>query len=114
MGVRENKVERYLDKEVKGIGGLTRKWVSPGRDGVPDRIVIINGAVIGVEVKCTDGKLSAVQHREHARLAEVGMLVTTVYGDVGVDGFISHMHRVKDEFNSGTITSVTCLQQEYR
>jgi len=46
MGVRENKVEKYLDKEVSKIGGITRKWVCPGRDGVPDRICFINADVV--------------------------------------------------------------------
>ncbi len=39
MGVIENKVEKYLDDGVKQLGGITRKWGSPGVDGVPDRIV---------------------------------------------------------------------------
>ena len=51
MGVRENKVEKYLDAEVNRLGGITRKWVSPGRDGVPDRIIILNGHICFVEVK---------------------------------------------------------------
>jgi hypothetical protein len=88
MGVRENKVEKYLDKEVQKLGGITRKWVSPGRDGVPDRIVIIKGKVFFVEVKTTDGKLSDVQRRECDRLEDAGADVTVVYGDASVDWFI--------------------------
>ena len=88
MGVRENKVEKYLDKEVTKLGGLTRKWVSPGRDGVPDRIVIIRGDVWFIEVKTQDGKLSVRQEREHTSLKEAGAQVHTVYGEPGVDEFI--------------------------
>ena len=89
MGVRENKVEKYLDDEVKKLGGITRKWVSPGRDGVPDRIVIVAGVVTFVEVKTTgDGKLSTVQEREHRRLRDSGARVTTVHGHAGVDAFL--------------------------
>tara|TARA_R110000737_G_scaffold230712_2_gene244219 strand:- start:3125 stop:3508 length:384 start_codon:yes stop_codon:yes gene_type:complete len=91
MGVRENKVEKYLDKEVQKLGGITRKWVSPGRDGVPDRIVIIKGKVFFVEVKTTDGKLSDVQCRECNRLDKAGADVTVVYGDDGVDWFIARV-----------------------
>lgn len=114
MGVRENKIERYLDSEVLKLGGLTRKWVSPGRNGVPDRIVITNNIVVGVEVKCTDGKLSTAQIRELSRLQDASMLVTIVYGKSGVDGFITHMKRFINEFNSGTSATITYLQQEYR
>lgn len=88
MAVRENKVEKYLDKEVQKIGGLTRKWVSPGRDGVPDRIVVFNGQVIFVEVKTADGTLSKNQSREHKRLRDKGALVMTVYGQTQVDDFV--------------------------
>jgi len=91
MGVRENKVERYLDKEVVKLFGLTRKWVSPGRDGVPDRIVIVNGVVWFVEIKTTDGVLSDAQKREHIRLRNAGANVTTVSGNAGVDSFIKEL-----------------------
>lgn len=87
MGVRENKVEKYLDDRVKAAGGITRKWVSPGRDGVPDRICFIDG-VWFVEVKTRDGKLSSVQKREQGRLAQAGANVVTVYGAQGVCEFM--------------------------
>ena len=92
MGKRENKVEKYLDDEVTALGGLTRKWVSPGRDGVPDRIVRLHrwspGIVHFVEVKTNDGELSPAQLREHKRLIDAGLLVFTVYGHEGVDEYI--------------------------
>ncbi len=91
MGVRENKVEKYLDEQVTKIGGLTRKWVSPGRDGVPDRIVLYKGIVWLVEVKTVDGELSTVQVREHKRLRDCGANVTTVFGSNGVDIFVSFL-----------------------
>jgi hypothetical protein len=99
MGVRENKVEKYLDEGVKKLGGITRKWVSPGRDGIPDRIVKLprgpRSQVCRVEVKTEDGVLSPAQKREQARLREAGFWVETVYGHRGVDEFlikISTMH----------------------
>jgi len=94
MGVRENKVERYLRSEVQKLGGDTRKWVSPGRDGVPDQLVFIGRRIHLVEVKTADGKLSVAQVREHARLREHGATVVTVYGNKGVDEYIN------DIFNS--------------
>jgi len=55
MGTRENKIETYLRDQIKSLGGDTRKWVSPGRDGVPDQIVILNNVVWFVEAKTSDG-----------------------------------------------------------
>lgn len=94
MGVRENKVERYLDRQFKDIGGLTRKWVSPKYDGVPDRLCFLNGHVWLVEVKTLDGRLSDVQTREHQRLLKVGAKVRTVFGEQGVDEFMCEVHGV--------------------
>lgn len=92
MAVRENKVEKYLDKCVKDLGGITRKWVSPGRDGVPDRIVFLYRKIFFVEVKTVSGKLSTTQQREHSRLIDQGAKVFTVYGEDGVDELLKQVH----------------------
>jgi hypothetical protein len=91
MGTRENKVEKYLDKEVEKLGGITRKWVSPGRDGVPDRIIIIEGIVEFVETKTTDGKLTVPQTREIDELTRNGTKCHVVYGHTGVDAYINRL-----------------------
>jgi len=88
MGTRENKVERHLTASVEELGGVSRKWVSPGRDGVPDRIVIYKGRVVFVEVKTTGGRLSPAQAREHERLTAAGAEVVTVYGEEEVNDLI--------------------------
>lgn len=50
--MREKQVEQKLVRAVKARGGICPKWVSPGYDGVPDRIVLLPGRHIGfVEVK---------------------------------------------------------------
>lgn len=87
MGVRESNVERYLQERIKEIGGTTRKWVSPGANGVPDRIVLLSREVWFVEVKTVDGQLSPVQRREHGRLKAHGANVITLYGCGDVDRF---------------------------
>ena len=91
MGIRENNVEKYLDEQVKKLGGITRKWVSPGCDGVPDRIVITDGIVEFVEVKTVDGKLSVRQTREIEELTSNGAKCHIVYGLRGVDNYINKL-----------------------
>lgn len=91
MGVRENKVETYLHDHVTSLGGTSRKWVSPGRRGVPDRIVVLPWGIWLVEVKTTDGGLSPDQVREHQRLTDAGAKVRTVYGHAGVDQLIEEV-----------------------
>lgn len=94
MGARENKVETYLDEQVKAIGGVTRKWVSPGHDGVTDRICFVPHLPAWfVEVKTISGKLSDVQKREQQRLrnTETTSTISTVYGHADVDMLIETM-----------------------
>lgn len=93
MGVRENKVETYLKREVAEMGGLSRKFVSPGVTGVPDQMIIAQGFVWLVEVKTVDGELSPVQEREIARLRDHGAAVRVVFGVDGVDKFIAEVKR---------------------
>ena len=50
--MREIAVERNVCAQVKALGGVAWKWISPGRDGVPDRICVLpGGRVLFVEMK---------------------------------------------------------------
>lgn len=81
MDVRERDVEKMLVQGVKKLGGIAYKWVSPGNNGVPDRIVILpGGRVIFVELKTVKGRLSEVQKVQIRRLTERGCEVHTLYG----------------------------------
>jgi len=96
MGVRENKVETYLREQIKlHFNGDTRKWVSPGRDGVMDQICFINPEWY-VEVKTVDGDHETHQKREAMRLIKLGARVAIVYGNEGVDKFIFWLKHYKN------------------
>lgn len=50
--MRESVIERKFTLEVKKRGGLAVKFVSPGFDGVPDRLVFFPGGRLAfVELK---------------------------------------------------------------
>lgn len=50
--MRESAVEQNICRQVKNLGGVAWKWVSPGRSGVPDRICIFpSGRIVFVELK---------------------------------------------------------------
>ena len=92
MGRAENAVETYLHDEVIKRGGTTRKWVSPGRRGVMDRIVFLPQApVMFVEVKTLGMGLEDHQEREAASLLAVGAHahITWVAGKAGVDALLA-------------------------
>ena len=90
MGKEENRIEKYLDQEVKTLGGFTRKYTSPGRKGVPDRIVFYKG-VIFVEVKTITGVLSKLQEREIGRMRKQGAPVIIVSSTADADVLIRYM-----------------------
>ena len=58
----ERDIEKYLLRRTAERGGVAYKWVSPGRVGVADRIVVLPGGVVWfVEVKTANGRLSEMQ-----------------------------------------------------
>lgn len=86
--MREREIEKILVSEVRKLGGRAYKWVSPGNDGVPDRIVIFpDRQPIFVELKAKNGKLSALQRMQIERLRRLGQYATVVQGIGGLVQF---------------------------
>lgn len=86
MGRPEAYVEDYLRKRSKQKEWLCYKWVSPGRSGVPDDIVITDtGLVVFVECKSATGKLSELQKLTIGKLRDHGADVRVVYTREEVD-----------------------------
>lgn len=81
----ENDIEQYLVKQVKALGGEVRKvrWV--GRHGAPDRLVMLPGRALWVELKAPGQKPRPHQLREHARIRAMGQRVEVVDSFDGVD-----------------------------
>lgn len=74
--MQEKLVERKLIEAVKRVGGLCPKFISPGLDGVPDRIVLLpNGHMGFVEIKTTGEKMRPLQVRRKSQLERLGFLV---------------------------------------
>lgn len=61
MGKPESTVEDYLVAQANRRGFLCWKFVSPGVNGVPDRVLIGAGRVIFIECKAPGGKPRALQ-----------------------------------------------------
>ena len=72
----EKDLERWLGQELKKLGCIYMKFVSPGNDGVPDRIVVLPGGdVVFVELKSETGRLSRAQAFQLERLQQKGAMV---------------------------------------
>ena len=87
--LREREIEKKLVASVRNAGGLAPKFVSPGWDGVPDRIVLLPDGKIGfVELKSTGKKLRILQKRRKRQLEQLGFPVFTVDGVEQIGGVI--------------------------
>lgn len=74
--MRERDIERKLVLEVKKRGGICPKWVSPGFDGAPDRLVFLPHRKFGmVEVKAPGEKPRPLQLSRHKLLKRLGFHV---------------------------------------
>ena len=74
--MREKQVEQKLGKAVKSHDGICPKLVSPGMDGMPDRMVLLPGCRIGfVEVKAPGQKPRPLQEQRHRILRKLGFPV---------------------------------------
>ena len=74
--MNEKIIERKLVKTAKNMGGLALKFISPGYDGVPDRIVLFPGGRLAfVEVKAPGKTLRPLQVRRKRQLESLGFKV---------------------------------------
>lgn len=72
--VRENVIEANLVKEIKKRGGQCFKFISPGINGVPDRLCILpGGRIFFVECKAPGQKARPEQLRCHKRIMALGI-----------------------------------------
>lgn len=86
--IDERDVERYLIKECEKRGWLCWKFVSPGRRGVPDRVVIRHGGAAFVEVKRKGGRVSPLQLRRIEELTQRGVAARVVETKGEIDEMI--------------------------
>lgn len=92
--MREREIEAYLVKRVKALGGEVRKVAWVGRQGAPDRLVLMPLTKVGshwvaptiwVELKNPKTILTfpanaheRAQHREHERMRRLGQRVEVI------------------------------------
>ena len=84
--MKEKEIESYLVRKVKELGGTAYKIVSPGHDGVPDRLVSLPGGLVWfVELKARGQKPRPLQQVEIGRLQKLGVRVCVIDSIGGVD-----------------------------
>ena len=94
--MRESEIERKLVYEVRQLGGMAYKFVSPGNTGVPDRIVVMpGGVIIFVELKAEAGRLTNGQKRQISKLRNLGMRVDVIRGMAGLEDFLDEIRTAR-------------------
>lgn len=79
--MREKAIEQKLVSAVRRSGGIAPKLVSPGFDGMPDRMVLMPGGHIAfVEVKAPGEKPRPLQLSRHRLLRRLGFRVYVLDG----------------------------------
>jgi hypothetical protein len=72
----EKELELMLVKEVKRRGGRAYKFISPGINGMPDRLVLLPSGQVGfVEVKAPGRRMRPNQIKRKGELESLGFLV---------------------------------------
>ena len=90
--MRESNIESKLVKAVKSMGGLAPKFVSPGLDGVPDRLVLLPGGIIAfIELKAPGKKLRPLQVRRKRQLETLGFSVYCIDGPEQIGGILDEI-----------------------
>ena len=90
--MRENVIERQLAMAVKKMGGMEVKFVSPGLDGVPDRIVLLpNKKMAFVELKAPGKKLRPLQEKRRRQLEALGFPVYVIDGAEQIGGVLDEI-----------------------
>ena len=84
----EKNLEKYFVSEIKKLGGLCYKFVSPGNSGVPDRIVVLPKVIHFVELKTDRGVVSPLQKIQIKKLNNLGQRTWVLYGLEDVEKFI--------------------------
>ncbi len=82
----EKEIESYLQRKTKEAGGVAYKFVSPGNDGVPDRILCLPGGRIAfIELKAPGKGARPLQAQQISRLQKLGFRVEVIDSKEKVD-----------------------------
>jgi len=90
--MREKQVEQKLVRAVKARGGICPKFVSPGFDGMPDRIVLLPGRHFGfVEIKAPGEVPRPLQVSRHRLMKKLGFQVYVLDDPEKIGGILDEI-----------------------
>lgn len=98
----ERRLEQILRDGINDLGGWCIKMNPAGLVGIPDRLILLPGALIFfVELKQPKGRLSPMQSRVHDKLEALGFKVRTLWTSEQIDDFLSRAYVAVKVKNNG-------------
>lgn len=107
MGKAENEIEGYLSKKAKKYGFLCYKFVSPGKKGVPDRILLAKGYTIYIETKSNTGVLSEIQKIRINEMRKQGCEVYVINNRKSIDQLLENINARTQINNNQSLFKIT-------
>lgn len=90
--MREKIVEEHLVKAIRLMDGLAPKFVSPGFDGVPDRLLLLpNSRMAFAELKAPGKQLRPLQKRRKRQLEALGFRVFVIDNTDQIGGVLDDL-----------------------
>ena len=90
--MRERQIEQRLTQAVRQRQGLCPKWVSPGLDGVPDRIILMPGGHVAfAELKAPGKKPRPLQLTRKTQLERLGFRVFIIDNTEQIGGMLDEV-----------------------
>lgn len=90
--MREKQIEQKLVRAVRAAGGISPKFVSPGLDGVPDRIILLPGGRIAfAELKAPGQMPRPLQQRRIGQLRQLGFRVYIIDNTNQIGGVLDEI-----------------------
>ena len=90
--MREKIIEQKFRTAVRNAGGLAVKFVSPGLDGMPDRLALLPGGRMAfVEVKAPGKKPRPLQEARHRLLRRLGFKVYVLDDEGQIGGIMDEI-----------------------
>ena len=90
--MNEKEVELKLVQAVREMGGICPKWVSPGFEGVPDRIILLPGGHMAfAETKAPGKRPRPLQEARIRQLRGLGCPVYVIDSPDQIGGVLSEV-----------------------
>ena len=89
----ESQLERKLFERIKKMGGMALKFISPGRAGVPDRIILMpEGKIYFVEMKSRRGEINPIQEYVFEKFKNLGFEVRILNSEEKIKNFLQEIY----------------------